>query len=115
MGLFVMVFTLPLFYVSLKEIGVVGLDTYTWGIKDFHKCCQGPWLRGDSALGQPCNKLYSTICIVLSLFPGTHGYNSTWAECSRVREPGRTALPRGSQSWVYGDGISFQVVSGQSF
>ena len=36
-GVIVIVFTLPLFYVSLKEIGVVGFDTYTWGIKDFHK------------------------------------------------------------------------------
>ena len=25
-------------YVSLKEFGVVGSDTYTWVIKDFHKC-----------------------------------------------------------------------------
>ena len=35
-------------------------------------------------------------------------------ECSRVRELRRTALPHGSQSPVYGDGISFRVVSGQS-
>ena len=27
-----------LVYVSLKEFGVVGSDTYTWGTKDFHKC-----------------------------------------------------------------------------
>ena len=27
-----------LVYVSLKVFGVVGSDTYTWGIKDFHKC-----------------------------------------------------------------------------
>ena len=33
----------------------------------------------------------------------------------RVREPRRAALPHGSQSWVYGDGISFQVVFRQSF
>ena len=26
-----------LVYVSLKEFGLVGSDTYTWGIKDFHK------------------------------------------------------------------------------
>ena len=45
----VIVFTLPLFYVSLKEIGVVGSDTYTWGIKDFHKC----WL-GSLAKRRPC-------------------------------------------------------------
>ena len=41
-----------LVYVSLKEFGVVGSDTYTWGIKDFLiNAGQGPWLRGDSALG----------------------------------------------------------------
>ena len=40
-GVIVIVFTLPLFYVSLKEIGVVGSDTYTQGIKDFHKCWSG--------------------------------------------------------------------------
>ena len=27
--------------VSLKEFGVVGSDTYTWGVKDFHKCWSG--------------------------------------------------------------------------
>ena len=26
-----------LVYVSLKEFGEVGSDTYTWGITDFHK------------------------------------------------------------------------------
>ena len=31
------------------------------------------------------------------------------------REPRRTALPRGSQTGFYGDGISFWVVPGQSF
>ena len=40
-GVIVIVFTLPLFNVSLKEIGVVGSDTYTWGIKDFHKYWSG--------------------------------------------------------------------------
>ena len=39
---------------------------------------------------------------------------STWAESSRVREPRRTALPRGSQSRVLWDEMSFQVVFGQS-
>ena len=29
----------------------------------------------------------------------------TWAECRRVREPRRTALPHGSQSRVYGEGF----------
>ena len=36
-------------------------------------------------------------------------------QSSRVREPRRTALPRGLQSRVYGDGISCRVVFGQSF
>ena len=36
-------------------------------------------------------------------------------ESRRVREPRKIALPCGSQSQVYGEGISFQVVSGQSF
>ena len=40
---------------------------------------------------------------------------SAWVESSSVREPRRAALPRGSQSWFYGDRISFQVVFGQSF
>ena len=35
-------------------------------------------------------------------------------ESSRVREPRRTALPCGPQFQFYGDGVSFQVVSGQS-
>ena len=39
----------------------------------------------------------------------------TRVESRGVREPRRTALPRGSQSQFYGDGISFQVVFGQSF
>ena len=42
-----------LVYVRLKEFGVVGSDTYTWGMKDFPKCWSGPWLRGDSASGPP--------------------------------------------------------------
>ena len=41
-GVIGIVFTLPyLVYVSLKEFGVVGMDTYTRGIKDFHKCWSG--------------------------------------------------------------------------
>ena len=35
-------------------------------------------------------------------------------ESSRVREPRRTALSCSPQSQFYGDGVSFQVVSGQS-
>ena len=34
----------------------------------------------------------------------------TWVESRRVRGPRRTALPHGSQSWLCGDGISFQAV-----
>ena len=37
------------------------------------------------------------------------------AESRRVRDVGRTALPRGSQPQVFGDVISFCVVFGQSF
>ena len=38
-----------------------------------------------------------------------------WVESRRVREPRRTALSHGLQSWFYGDGISFWVVFSQSF
>ena len=73
-GVIVIVFTLPLFNVSLKEIGVVGSDTYTWGIKDFHKYWSGSLAKRRLCLGparrllpwaRQCNKLHSTICIVL--------------------------------------------------
>ena len=40
-----------LVYVSLKEFGVVGLDTYTWGIKDFHKCWTGSLAKRRLCLG----------------------------------------------------------------
>ena len=39
-------------------------------------------------------------------------WKGTQVESSRVREPRRTALPRGG---FYGDGISFRVVFDQSF
>ena len=41
-------------YVSLKGIGVVDLDTYTsytWGIKDFHKCWLGSLAKRRLCLG----------------------------------------------------------------
>ena len=44
------VFTLPV-TVSLKESGVVGSDTYTWGIKDFHKCWSGSLAKKRLCLG----------------------------------------------------------------
>ena len=39
----------------------------------------------------------------------------TRMESSRVREPRRTVLPMAHSLRFYGDGISFQVVFGQSF
>ena len=65
-GVFVIVLTLPLFYVSLKEIGVVGSDTYTQGIKDFHKCWSGSLAKRRLCLG-PTGEIncIPLICIVL--------------------------------------------------
>ena len=40
-----------LVYVSLKEFGVVGSDTYISGIKDFHKCCSGSLAKRRLCLG----------------------------------------------------------------
>ena len=54
-----------LLYVSLKEFGVVGSDTYTWGIKDFHKCWSGSLAKRRRPWVCWCNKLHSAICIVL--------------------------------------------------
>ena len=54
-----------LVYVSLKEFGVVGSDMYTWGIKDFHKFWSGSLAKGRLPWACRCNKLHSTICIVL--------------------------------------------------
>ena len=42
-----------LVYVSLKEFGVAGSDTYTWGIKDFHKCWSGSLAKRRLCLGLP--------------------------------------------------------------
>ena len=53
-----------LVYVSLKEFGVVGSDTYTWGIKDFHKCWSGSLAKRRLCLG-PASEINCTICIVL--------------------------------------------------
>ena len=50
-GVTVIVFTLPLFYVNFKEIGVVGSGAYTWGIKDFHKCWLGSLAKRRLCLG----------------------------------------------------------------
>ena len=37
--------------VSLKEFGVVGSDTHTWGIKDFHKNWSGSLAKRRLCLG----------------------------------------------------------------
>ena len=37
--------------VSLTEFGMVGSDTYTWGIKDFHKCWPGSLAKRRLHLG----------------------------------------------------------------
>ena len=67
-------------YVSLKGIGVVGLDMYTWGIKDFHKCWSGPLAKRRLCLGPAgvtnCTPL-SALSFWVSLFPGKHGYNTS--------------------------------------
>ena len=64
-GVIVIVFILPLFYVRLKEIGVVGSDMYTWGIKDFHKCWSGSLAKRRLCLGPASVINCITICIVL--------------------------------------------------
>ena len=68
-----------LVYVSLKKFGVVGSDTYTWGIKDFHKCWLGSLAKRRLCLGPAgvinCTPL-SALSFWLSLFPGMHGYNT---------------------------------------
>ena len=62
-----------LVYVSLKEFGVVGSDTCTWGIKDFHKCWSGSLAKRRLCLG-PAGVINCTPLSALS--PGTHGYNN---------------------------------------
>ena len=42
------------------------------------------------------------------------GRGSRWRAAGGVREPRRTALPCGCSLGFYGNGVSFQVVSGQS-
>lgn len=66
-------------YVSLKGFGVVGSDTYTWGIKDFHKCWSGSLAKRRLCLGPAgvinCTPL-SALSFWVSLFPRIRGYNS---------------------------------------
>ena len=46
---------------------------------------------------------------------GTLLGRGTWAESRWIREPRRTALHMALSLGFYGDGVSFRVVSGQSF
>ena len=50
---------------SFREFGVVGSDMYSWGIKDFPKCWSGSLAKRRLPWARRCNKLRSTICIVL--------------------------------------------------
>ena len=61
-GVIGIVFTLPLF---TEGIWSGGFDTYTWGIKDFHKCWSGSLAKETLPWAGQCNKLHLTICIVL--------------------------------------------------
>ena len=54
-----------LVYVSLKEFGVIGSDTYTWHIKDFHKCWSGSLAKRRLCLG-PAGVINCTPLSVLS-------------------------------------------------
>ena len=74
-----------LVYVSLKEFGVVGSDMYTWGIKDFHKCWSGSLANRRLPWAPRCNKLHSTICIVLlSEFVSWNAWlqHDSWVVCA---------------------------------
>ena len=57
----------------------MGLDTYTWGIKDFHKCWSGTLAKRRLCLGPAgvisCTPL-SAPSFWVSWFPGMHGYTS---------------------------------------
>ena len=63
---------------SSKEFGVVGSDTYTWSIKDFHKCWSRFLAKRRLCLGPAgvinCTSL-SALSFWVSLFPWTRGYN----------------------------------------
>ena len=57
---------------------MVGWDTYTWGIKDFHKRWSGSLAKRRLCLGPAgvinCTPL-SALSFRVSLFPGKRGYN----------------------------------------
>ena len=54
-----------LVYVSLKEFGVAGSETYTWAIKDFHTCWSGPLVKRRLCLG-PAGVIHCTPLSALS-------------------------------------------------
>ena len=54
-----------LVYVRLKEFRVVGSDTYTWGIKDFHKYWSGSLAKRRLYLG-PTSVINCTLLSALS-------------------------------------------------
>ena len=74
---------------GVKEFGVVGLDTYTWGIKDFHKCWSRSLAKRRLCLGLAtvtnCTPL-SALSFLVSLFPGRCGYNKNiqWAVMTQL-------------------------------
>ena len=93
-----------------------------WNLKTYLLmfCTWFCYRKGDPFQGP---KLHSCLKLGNELSKETHVLTKqeillgkgTGVESSRVREPRRTVLPRGSQSWFYGDGISFRVVFSQSF
>ena len=60
----------------------MGLDTYTWGIQDFHKCWTGSLAKRRLRLGPAgvinCTSL-SALSFWVSLFPGKRGYKSVFS------------------------------------
>ena len=91
------------------------MEIYSW-TPEVQKCCR----KGASFQGP---RVGSCLIIRNELSKETHVLTKqetllgrgTRVESSRVREPKGTAWPCGSQSRVYGDGISFWVVFSQSF
>ena len=94
-------------YISLKEFGVVGSDTYTWSIKDFHKCWLGSLAKRRLCLGPAgvinCTPL-SALSFWMSLFPGTRGYKKTTFFLNMLQENGAQ-----EDGLVLGLGMGHQV------
>ena len=100
---------LPLFdCAGFKEFGEMGLNTYTKGIKDFHRSWSGSLAKRRLCLGPAgvinCTPL-STLSFWVGLFPRTHGYNKVmrwspheWDSCFYER----ATQTRHSASTVWG-------------